>query len=209
MWTNICCKFTADSGGNKNSENRLTFGEVAEESLVSCFFSDSQCGYLSILCLWQYYYSECYCNKTPSQRVRTNRLLGKTGTYIKFIIQLQSMGHMSLKTNTRRMHHITPFWDEKFINFLGRGIAACQTPVPQPPSVAAYGASILASSALDLRPPNVPVALTPTNQKRCLRRPVSKIVWPTVHSFCSNEKAVAAKCRTWSAVCQSLMASVC
>ena len=65
---------------------------------------------------------------------------------IKFIIQLQSMGHMNLKNNTPRMHHIAPFWDEKFMNFLGRG---CQNPTP----LAAYGASILASSALDLRPP--------------------------------------------------------
>jgi len=46
---------------------------------------------------------------------------------------------------------------EKFINFLGRGAARPQTPL------AAYGASILASSALDLRPLplNVPAALTP------------------------------------------------
>jgi len=48
------------------------------------------------------------------------------------------------------MHHITPFWDEKFINFLGRGTTAPQTP---PPSPLIYGASILASSALNLRPP--------------------------------------------------------
>jgi len=53
---------------------------------------------------------------------------------------------MNLKNNTPRMHHITPFWDEKFLNFLGRGTA------PQTPLVA-YCASILASSALDLRPP--------------------------------------------------------
>jgi len=50
------------------------------------------------------------------------------------------------------MHYITPFLDEKIINFLPR---------PHPLAGAAYGASILASSALDLRPPNVPVALTP------------------------------------------------
>jgi len=37
---------------------------------------------------------------------------------IKFIIQLQSMGHVNLKNNKHRMHHITPFGDEKFINFL-------------------------------------------------------------------------------------------
>jgi len=47
------------------------------------------------------------------------------------------------------MQNITPLWDEKFINFLGRGRAPPQTPLP----LAAYGASILASSALDLRPP--------------------------------------------------------
>jgi len=55
---------------------------------------------------------------------------------------------MNLKNNTPRMHHITPFCDEKFINFLGRGTA-----LPQTPPLADYGASILASSALDLRPP--------------------------------------------------------
>ena len=49
------------------------------------------------------------------------------------------------------MHHITPFRDEKFINFLGRGTAP-----PQTHPLAAYGASILASSALDLRPPMFP-----------------------------------------------------
>jgi len=57
------------------------------------------------------------------------------------------------------MHHVTPFWDEKFINFLGRGTA-----LPRLQPLAAYGASILASSALDPRPPNVPVALTPMSQ---------------------------------------------
>jgi len=31
--------------------------------------------------------------------------------------------HMNLQNNTPRMHHITPFWDKKFINFLGRGTA--------------------------------------------------------------------------------------
>jgi len=46
------------------------------------------------------------------------------------------------------MHHITPFRDEKFINLLGRGTAS-----PQTPPLAAYGSSILASSALDLQPP--------------------------------------------------------
>jgi len=54
------------------------------------------------------------------------------------------------------MHRITPFSDEKFINFLER-----DTDPPQTHPLAAYGASILASSALDLRPANVPVALTP------------------------------------------------
>jgi len=29
------------------------------------------------------------------------------------------------------MHHITPFWDEKFINFLGRGTTAPQTSPPR------------------------------------------------------------------------------
>ena len=40
-------------------------------------------------------------------------------------------------------------------------------PLPRPHPIAAYGASILASLALDLRPPNVPVALTPMAARRC------------------------------------------
>jgi len=32
------------------------------------------------------------------------------------------------------LHHITPFWDEKFINFLWRGTAPPQTPPPSPPT---------------------------------------------------------------------------
>ena len=32
------------------------------------------------------------------------------------------------------MHHITPFWNEKFINFLRRGTAPPQTPPPSPPT---------------------------------------------------------------------------
>ena len=50
-------------------------------------------------------------------------------------LHVQSMGHMNLKNNTHRMHHITPFSDEKFINFLGRGTAPPQTSPPSPPSV--------------------------------------------------------------------------
>jgi len=38
---------------------------------------------------------------------------------------------MNLKANTPRMHTITPFWDEKFINFLGRSTAPLQTPPPR------------------------------------------------------------------------------
>ena len=44
----------------------------------------------------------------------------------------------------------------KLINFLGGA-----QPLHRPYPLAGYGASILASSALDLRPTNVPVALTP------------------------------------------------
>jgi len=35
------------------------------------------------------------------------------------------MGHMNLKNTAPRMHHITPFLDEKLINFLGRGTLRC------------------------------------------------------------------------------------
>jgi len=44
-----------------------------------------------------------------------------------------SIGHMNLKNNTHRMHHITPFWDEKLINFLGRGSPSTD-PTPSPPT---------------------------------------------------------------------------
>jgi len=72
-------------------------------------------------------------------------------TCIKFIILLQSMGQMNLKNNTPIVHHITPFWDEKIINFLGRG--------PHPPRRLRR----LDSRVFGARPatPNVPVALTP------------------------------------------------
>ena len=33
------CKFTAESVGVRNSENRLTFGEVVDKSSVSCFLT--------------------------------------------------------------------------------------------------------------------------------------------------------------------------
>ena len=56
-----------------------------------------------------------------------------------------------------RMHHITPFWDEKFINFLGRGTAPPQTPPPR--HLRRLEFSRLWHSTCD--PPNVLVALTP------------------------------------------------
>ena len=34
----MCCKFTAESTGEKNFENRIVVGEVMAKSLVSCFF---------------------------------------------------------------------------------------------------------------------------------------------------------------------------
>jgi len=43
------------------------------------------------------------------------------------------------------------------------------------PPLAAYGASILASSALDLRPPNVPAALTPMRQQIDINSAVLKL----------------------------------
>ena len=63
---------------------------------------------------------------------------------------------MNLKNNTPRMHHITPFWGEKFINFLGRGTAPPQTHLLR-------RLRRLDSRVFGARPatPNVPVALTP------------------------------------------------
>jgi len=52
---------------------------------------------------------------------------------VQFLIQ-QSMGHVNVKNNIPRMHHVTPFWDEKFINFLGRGTVPPQTPPSSPPT---------------------------------------------------------------------------
>jgi len=41
------------------------------------------------------------------------------------------MGHMNLKNNTPRMHHITPFWDEKIQKFSGKGHSPRDsTPLP-------------------------------------------------------------------------------
>ena len=73
---------------------------------------------------------------------------------MKFIVQLQSTGHMNLKNNIPIMHHITPFRDEKFINFLGRGTAPPQTPPPR-------RLRRLDSRVFVARPatPDVPVAL--------------------------------------------------
>ena len=57
------------------------------------------------------------------------------------------MGHVNLKNNTPRMHHITPFWDKKHP----------QTPLPCPLTAPRF--SRLRRSTCD--PRNVPVALTP------------------------------------------------
>ena len=69
------------------------------------------------------------------------------------------------------MHHITPFWDEKFINFLRRGTAPPQAPAPR-------RLRRLDSRVFGARPatPNVPVALTPM-AGFMLRAPVSKLLW--------------------------------
>jgi len=67
-----------------------------------------------------------------ADRAEPRTVYAQTGTFIKFIIQLQSMGDMNLKNKTPRMHHITPFLDEKFINFLERGTAPPQTTLPLP-----------------------------------------------------------------------------
>jgi len=66
---------------------------------------------------------------------------------------------MNLKNNTPRIHHITPFWEEKFINFLGRGKTPPQTPLPSPPTAPWF--SRLRRWTCDPPPPNVPVAFTP------------------------------------------------
>ena len=76
---------------------------------------------------------------------------------------------MNLKNNTHRMHHITLFSDEKFINFLGRGTALPQTPPPSPPTAPRF--SRLRRSTCD--PPNVPVALTPMSKSVSGRDPDS------------------------------------
>jgi len=81
----------------------------------------------------------------------------QTGTSIKFIIQLQSMRHMNLKNNTPRIHHITPSWDEKFVNLLGKGTAPSQTPPPR--RLRRLDSRVF--GARPATPLNVPVALTP------------------------------------------------
>ena len=72
------------------------------------------------------------------------------------IVFNSTVEHMKLKNNTSRMHHMTPFWNKKFINFLGRGI----TPPRLHPPCRLWR---LDSRFFGARPatPNVPVALTP------------------------------------------------
>ena len=101
----------------------------------------------------------------------------------KFIIQLQSMGYMNLKNNTPRMHHITPLWDEKFVNFLRRGCAPLQTPL------AAYGASILASSAFDLRPPQCSSGVN-AHGHGVKNGPNTRLCVLTVWPFCQVERTI-------------------
>ena len=60
------------------------------------------------------------------------------------------------------MHHITPFLDEKFINFLGRGIAPPQTH----PSRRLRRLDSRVFGARPATPPNVPAALTPMTQSQ-------------------------------------------
>jgi len=64
-----------------------------------------------------------------------------------------------LLNTASRCHFHHTILRSKIHNFLGRGAI---------PLLVAYGASILASSALDLRPPNIPVALTATPMCLCL-----------------------------------------
>jgi len=59
-------------------------------------------------------------------------------------------------------------------------------PLPSPHPLAAYGASILASSALDLRPPYVPVALTPMAGQSNLTR--GRIAPRTIRANVSSQK---------------------
>ena len=55
------------------------------------------------------------------------------GTNWYFYKVYHTMGHMNLKNNTPRMHHITPFWDEKF-KFSGKGHNPSPYPPPSPPT---------------------------------------------------------------------------
>ena len=64
------------------------------------------------------------------------------------------MGHMNLKNKNALYHTILR---RKISTFSENG----HSPFPDLTPLAAYGASILASSALDLRPASVTVALTP------------------------------------------------
>jgi len=73
-----------------------------------------------------------------------------SGTSIKFIIQLQSIGHTNVKKNTPRMQHITPFSDEKFVKFSGKGHSRPPDPIPSPPTAPRF--SRLGRSACDPPP---------------------------------------------------------
>ena len=84
------------------------------------------------------------------------------------------------------MHHITPFWDEKFINFLGRGTASPHTLPPR-------RLRRLDSRVFGARPstPNVPVALTPMRTSLCLASYVSCQRVRLLLAFAAKRRAAA------------------
>jgi len=73
------------------------------------------------------------------------------------------MTHESYKQHTQNAPYHT-ILRRKIHKFSGEGHSP--SPDPTPLAGAAYGASILASSALALRPANVPVAATPMTVTR-------------------------------------------
>jgi len=78
------------------------------------------------------------------------------------------------------------YFDKCFIFFpsaeLLNTASRCHSSSPDPTPLAAYGASILASSALDLRSPNVPLALTTMNVVDRSRNAEARKIVQKMHS---------------------------
>jgi len=92
------------------------------------------------------------------------------------------------------MHHITSFWDEKFINFLTRGTALPQTPPPSPPTAPRF--SRLRRSTCDPQcSSGVDAHVLSPEISQCFERTLTSIACiiqqPNIVGFCRQQAEAA------------------